>query len=554
MAQRQSEYNRKSTQEVSVFLGNLKTEGNKGGVFDSAASVDFVNTAINQNTGVAVPENLKIVFSEASQAEQAKISRALLDSAEKYKRDHGVDAPADLMEQVIHSAFSTTKHAQALMDSTASATSLQSTDALQSNRAVVAILATASEAIPFAHYLPADIKSNQAKLAILQHVTGSKFGLYADGALLDGAHSGDRYISASREDTLTNDGNGGLTGAITTIQSNDSTCDKTANAVKLLRGRSILYINGRVAAREYGAQGSGASSVSGSIVLDGVTYAIAGTINTDTGVIALTTSPALPTTHTAVMEAFVDYERDTDLTPSVITEVDTFDLFATPWRVLTRQSIDSRTQMSNELGLDPYSEGLIAINAQFSNERHYEVLRKAKRLAANNTDTYDFNWSATGDFKLRADVWHDFSSVLGSVSQTMALLTMNHGITHLYVGQKVAAQLRGLPNDIWQPSGITERAGIYRLGRLYGQYDVYYTPKVVSETTNAAEILCVGQATDVTRNPFVLGDAVAPTVIPLAVNSDLKTGAAYYARNFTAVNPHPYSSMGCALINVTNLF
>ncbi|MOA09144.1 hypothetical protein D3C78_1289540 [compost metagenome] len=66
--------------------------------------------------------------------------------------------------------------------------------------------------------------------------------------------------------------------------------------------------------------------------------------------------------------------------------------------------------------------------------------------------------------------------------------------------------------------------------------------------------MCVGRATDVTRNPFVLGDAVAPTVIPLAVNADLKTGAGFYARNFTAVNPHQASAMGCALINVTNLF
>ena len=46
--------------------------------------------------------------------------------------------------------------------------------------------------------------------------------------------------------------------------------------------------------------------------------------------------------------------------------------------------------MANELGLDPYSESVIAIQAQFANERHYDVLRKGVRLAALNTATFDF--------------------------------------------------------------------------------------------------------------------------------------------------------------------
>jgi hypothetical protein len=188
-----------------------------------------------------------------------------------------------------------------------------------------------------------------------------------------------------------------------------------------------------------------------------------------------------------------------------------------------------------------------------ANERHYEVLRKAVRLGAQNTDTFDFAWSSAGDFKVRADVWRDFGSVLHKLSQRMALLTMNHGITHLYVGEMVMAQLVSLPNDIWEPSGVVERPGIYRLGRLFGRYDVYYTPRGITETANSAQVLCIGRATDVTRNPFVLGDAVPATVMPLSMQTDMKTGAAFYARNFTEVNPHRPSAMGCALINITNL-
>ncbi len=555
---RHSVYHKRETAEVAQFVETLKNEAAKGGVFDSAAADDFVSTAINQSGSVKVPEKLKIVLDEADDKTAAMVTRAIFDGANTYERMHGAPAPADLLEQAIHLAYGTSNEARrAMLDSASSNAS--DPLSLQPNRAVVAILTTLSEAIPFAHYLPADIQSNEAKLAIMTHQAGKDYGRYTQGALMDGAFSGDTYISSSREhkcEIVLDAGNptGAITGKLTSIQTDGDTCNPAAPEVKLLRGRSLVYVNGLIAAREVSGTGTGPSVVSGQASIAGTVHQISGTVHPDTGVIALVSTPPMAATNSVVVEGFIDYERAPELTPSIVTAVDTFQLFAKPWRVTTHQTIDSRTQMANELGLDPYSEGVIGIQAQFANERHYEVLRKAKRLAKQNTDTFNFNWSNAGDFKVRADVWRDFGSVLGAASQRMAIATLNHGITHLYVGEKIAAQLSSLQNDIWEPSGIVERPGIFRLGRLFGRYDVYYTPKEVTESADAAEILCVGRATDVTRNPFVLGDAVAPTVIPLAVNADMKTGAAFYARNFTAVNPHQPSAMGCALITVTDLF
>ena len=130
---------------------------------------------------------------------------------------------------------------------------------------------------------------------------------------------------------------------------------------------------------------------------------------------------------------------------------------------------------------------------------------------------------------------------------------MDHGITHMYVGKYIAAQLLSLPSDIFQPSGISERPCIFRLGRLFGRIDVYFTPKGLTDTAAAGQVLCIGKATNVTLNPFVLGDAVPPTIVPLSVGSDLRQGAGFYARNFTAVNPHKPSAMGCAMIEITNM-
>ncbi|WP_205183564.1 hypothetical protein [Burkholderia sp. LMG 13014] len=553
------DYFKRETAEVDQFVDSLKDNATNGGTFDSAAAADFLATATSQNTGVKVPDTLQTVLDEAKGDDAAAlVTRAVLDGVSVYEAQHGTPAPADVIELALHSAYATTEAARRKFSLDSATSAHHDQISLQPNRAVVAILAALGEAIPFAHYLPADIGSNEARLAIMTHQAGNTFGSYAQGALLDGVDSGDAYISSSRVHTSMPAAAGETTpgavaGKITAIQATADTCDQNAAALKLLRGRSIVYVDGRVAAREVDSAGSGNSAVSGTINVGGTSYAIGGTINTDTGAYSLTTTPALPATVPVVVEGFIDFERAPELTPTIISAVNTFSLFAKPWRVTTHQTIDSRTQMANELGLDPYSESVIAIQAQFANERHYDVLRKGVRLAALNTATFDFGAAQAHVDSGRFGVWPELAYPLSVVSQKMAEDTMNHGVTHLYVTKRVAAQFLGLPSTLFQPSGIAPRPGIYRLGRLFGQYDVYYTPKGLNETATSAQILAVGRATDVTRNPVVLGDAVPPTVIPLAVNADLRQGAGFYARNFTAVNPHDPSARGFALINVTNM-
>lgn len=547
-------YANQKTQDVEKFVKSLQDNTVKAGIFDSAAAADFISTVSNQNTSIKIPDTLQAVLDEARGNDAPLVTRAILDGVHAYETQHGGTAPADVLEQALHLAYGTTNEARRRyhLDS---ATSLASdAGGLQPNRAVVAILSAMGEAIPFAHYLPADIGSNEAILAIMSHNAGSAYGRYAQGGLMDGSLSGDAYISSSRiNSSLPAAATGAVTGKLTTIQTAEDTCDAGAAAVKLLRGRTIVYVNGQLAAREVDSTGAGNSGMNGKISVAGVEYAIGGSINTDTGVYALTTTPALPVTVPVVVEGFIDYERAPELTPSIITAVNTYKLHAKPWRVTTTATIDSRTQMANELGLDPYSELVIAIQAQYANERHYEVLAKAKRLAANNQVEHDFQWAARSAQMSRSQIWADLGSVLGAVSQQMAIDTMNHGITHLYVGKVLAAQFMALPREIFEPSGTAERPGIFRIGRLLGRFEVYYTPKGINETSTSSQILCIGRATDVTRNPFILGDAVPPTMIPLAVGQDLRQGAGFYSRGFTSVNPHGPSSLGCALINVINL-
>lgn len=541
--------NKTSTNAAGTFFQTLKDSQGAFGTFDSAALETMAGELTSQS---GAPKDLDIVLDEAG-ADAPRVLKAILDGARIYRDRHGEEPGADVIEAAFRLAYSTTEHARKQY-SLDSATSLNSDPlALQTNRAVVSIMSAMAEAIPYAHYLPADIGSNEAKLAILTHNAGSAYGGYAAGGNMDGVLSGAQFITSSRVHTPTFS-TPTWGGKLTQLMSDANTCDQAATAVKLIRGRTLVYVNGTVVGQEATASGSGASSLAGSITIGGTQHILSGTINTDTAVIAAVFTPVLPAGYTPVVEGFIDYERG-EVAPQLISSVETFLMHAKPWRVTTSLSIDARTQMANELGLDPYGESILAIQTQFANERHYEVMAKAIRLGVSNVSAYNFNWANQGLAKTRAQIWQDFAAVLSAASQQMAVDTLNHGITHLYVGRFMAAQLATMPNTVFQPSGIVARPSIYRLGRLFGQYEVYYSPRLITEAAGGAtgQILCVGRATDVTRNPFVLGDAVAPTVIPLAVNADLRSGAGFYARNFTAVNPHGPSANGCALINVTNL-
>ena len=555
--------NSQSAIEAANFVQDLRANAvNSDGVFDSATANDFVAQAVNQNS-IKVPKGLAKVFDEAGD-ESHKITKAILDGANAYETQHGVTVPADMLEYAMHMAYGTTGEAKRAIFDSASNDHADNLS-LQPNRAVVAILSALGDAIPFAHYLPADINSNEARIAILSHQAGKQYGQYEKHGSLDGSNSGDIYLTSSRFNKSTVSGGAIPDGQLTSVQTDDETCAAAGGdivGVNLLRGRTQVYVNGQIVAREtsQNQSGTGNSSINSlgafKIYGNSTEFTLTGQINTDTGAYTLTATPDLPDGTDVVVEGFIDYDRQPALVPTIITNADVYQLYAKSFRCTTQYSLEASTQMTNELGLDPYSESLVAIQAQFGNERHYDVLRKGLRLGLGqgNVSDFNFNWAIFGEQKMRYQVALDMQAHIGIISQQMAINTMAYGVSHLYVDKYMKAVFQAMPLEVFQPSGIQDRPGIFRLGRFLGMYDVYYTPKVLDSGTNeAGQILCVGRATDVTRSPVVLGDAVPPTIVPLAVGTDLKRGAGFYARNFTEINPHKPSSMGFGVLRYTGL-
>ncbi|KVN83494.1 hypothetical protein [Burkholderia ubonensis] len=542
MSGTQSKFNLKDQDELQSFVHDTVLNVGKAGeaVFDSASAASAASAALGGESG-KTPAALSELLGIAD--DEGKIVKALFDGVRTYQNQHGMLPTGDVILSAVHQAHT-------LLDSATN--SHHDQISLAPNAPVIAILGALAEACPFAGYLPADRGSNEARLIIVTHQAGSNFGDYNQGDLMDGIAQGGSYLSSSRTINLAapNDT------ANYKFQFTAQTAGGNPNI--LLRGRSIVYVNGLVAATEVANGPSTAASVPivGQIRLAGVDYALSGTVNPGTGTISITPTPAFPNGTVVTAESFIDYEADASVTPRMQVQAQTFQLFAAPYRALYQVTPESRSQFANEVGVDAGAEAMLSVRGQYSMERHYDALKKAKMIAKfQNNRTFDYQYSVQIQQKVRAQIWQDFASVLGLASQQMAEDTADHGITHLYVTKSVAAQFRSMPQELFVSSGIVDRPGIYRVGRLFGQFEVYYSPKVVTESADGttAEILGVGRSTQTARCPIIMGDAQAPMFEQLGVTEALKSGYGFSARSFNAVNPHVMSTKGAALITVINL-
>jgi hypothetical protein len=555
-------YATKATLAVAEFLDSVQQRATAGE--GTEALLDSIHNEAETTSKIVLPEALDSLLGKmgGDKKNEKKILDGIMLGMGNFEAAHGFAPTADVVEAAIqqaHSAFDLIGPNGRLLDAVSNSANSNHSDpmSLQPNRAVVAILSMLSEAIPFAGYLPVDIGSNQSKLAVLSHIAGSAYGDYASGAIMDGVNSGMVYASSSRFVKLDVTGVAPFTSKFTqtNLAADPGYCDTAGVAIPLLRGRTVIYINGKVAARD-SFSGSGASSpISGSVRVNGIDYATSGSINITTGVLSISITGGTLVGLDVVAEGFVDYETSPGLIPLLQVKADTYDIFANPWRAMTDISMDTATQLRNELSLDGSSESIMAIRAQMSSERHYIALAKAARLGKNLTDTIDFQWTARSAQMNRAQIFQDVQARLTLVDQRMANATMDHGVTHYYVNSWLMGVFNSLPSSMFVSSGVTARPGIYRVGRLFNKYEIYYSPRVATQTDNlqTAKMIGIGRSSQVARNPILLGDAVAPTFLDLNMQSNLKRQAAVYARDFTEVNPHELSALGCCEITINNL-
>lgn len=206
----------------------------------------------------------------------------------------------------------------------------------------------------------------------------SNWGGYSEGGAIDGAFNGEPYLMANRLIGLTTSNQTSYTGTARSqyVANSRLTVEPSSAALKLTAGRTQILVNGFYAAADTrNGTISGTTSISGSTLIGVTQYAISGTVNNDTGAISVTFSPALPNNTQVVAEVVVDYERDPDKAPVFGFEVEAYSYHAAGMRAITELTIDSQSQVRNEMNLDPASNSLFSLRTQLTNEQHYHALQ-----------------------------------------------------------------------------------------------------------------------------------------------------------------------------------
>lgn len=546
--------------EVAAKVGALvgAARGNTGAMLDSlsAPAKDAVKEAVANASKLLPARMARLLDKIDGDANRAFAVTSLLDGITSFERKCGFSPSADMLDAVISQAenLADGKSDKVLPHGTTldsiSTNNASATLSHQPNRIAVAITGGLSEAIPFGAYLPSDLSSNESKLAIITSIAGSDFGAYKAGEIIDGTSGGREYTRSERVvDVVVDAARTGGTFAITSQIAGGST-------VPLLRGRTTVSVNGfPVAFEQSNNSGTPVSLISGQFTQGGKSYVINGSVNVMTGAGDLTFSQALAADIDVEVQGFIDFEAKPELAPHIGTIAQSFSLYCAPSRLIMQATPDSRSQSQSELGADRLTIAVQAARTQLANERYIAALRKVRKLAKNTSRTYDFNAAEQLQLKTRSDALRDLGSFIAAVDQDVANQTMEFGLSFMYVGAIGMSQFLAMESGAdFVPSGLPSKPGIWRVGRYKNKYDVYYSPYVVEETDTDIEILCIGRSPQVARNPIVFSDAVSPTLIPLAVNSDLKTGAALFSRQLTEVNPHKQSALGCALITVKNVY
>jgi hypothetical protein len=510
---------------------------------------------------VGVPTMVSEFLGKFDERTHHALLDAVITGARTFEREHGRPVDPVMYSLALDRVLMSGQDPRALLDKgfrLDNATNLAHDQfSLQPAMAISAIMGLFSDVHPQAAYLPTDTSSNEARLLITTHHAEDNWGDYASGSSLNGTASGGSYFIGQRVLDLGNAGGAAFPAFTVTARNNVAYNAVTNPGVPVLRGRSMVRVNGLPCAYEATTtaySGTGANTFSGSVTIAAVSYAITGTINTDTGAGTLTFAPALPAGNRVQFVAYVNYEKAPALAPSVGMNVELYKLYAHASRGNTIVTIDASTQIAQEAGLDARGQMLMALRSQFAAERFYLLHNALKSIAETRTYTWDFDYTTQIAQKDLSQIWKNLCPVIEQASQSIAESTMDHGADTVFMTGKLAFQAAGLPRDVFEPSGISNRPGPFRLGKFMGKYDFWYMPRGLTETGGVtSEMLVSGRGSSVARNPVVMGDAVPPMVIPVAVNSDMNAGDAFYTRSFAEVNPHTVSANAAVKINVINM-
>lgn len=519
---------------------------------ENIESVELTLDSVNDFTDKL---NATKVAGEQS-AGMSAIYQAVLDGALDYQRSHGALPDASVIAAALNQA-------DVVMDDVVSASGDSkghSVNAFTPMEPIIAIRSMIATTIPFAFNITPERSTGEGSVVIVSHKAATKTGAYTVGGSLNGMSGGYTYISPERAHSLATSDQTTYKGKITLVQTDFDKCDQSAAVVPLYPNSTRILVNGLLASTTAGTGDAETSSVI--VELGGRQYILSTTVNLSTGEVTVKSDAALPTNTdiTAVGYLNVESNEFKEHTPSVKVDGKKYPFKAQFYRANVVVTPEAAVQFAQEIGIDPAFEGTFAIRNQFAQETLFSLLHNFVKIGkAINSSSYDFAWSSQGQEKTQATIAEDLIGKIETVSKEMAKKNGSHGVSHIYVGDRLASVIASLGEKYFESSGLTARGGVYRLGRLKGvNAEVYYTPKGIateSGVANSDRMLLIGaNASNPAFNPVIMGEVSAPNIEPIgATSKDAEKGYWVTGRRIVAQNPVAQYASSVAIIDCINM-
>lgn len=444
---------------------------------------------------------------------------------------------------------------------------------------VVTIATALANSLPIVAMLPNPIGSNEVPLVYARMTAGSTMGGFTQGDFLDGdkasrAYLENRFRFAMALDTGTTYK---VTPRVHYLDYAAKTPDTGTPVAPFQGGRVVIKVNGVEVANDRSRDNTKKSGSTAMTAITGVVIAAtpvlvtSGSANLDTHLITVVFSAALPVGAIVTAHVIFDYERKDPTTKQLILHPPTVDMaleydsvLAGASRTSLEASIDSITQMQNELGVGFLPAALALVQNKFYFEQTLRLLDEAKERAENNgrTATFDMSRGVSGDL---AAGFNTTAELMGEVSKTIAAAMLDINQTtgasasafDLFVSNKGAVFFDSMNADHFDRANtnFASHTQIVRIGSLKNGVNVYHIPTstgLLTDATGASEMLLVARSAEAAKSTFV-GHMPVPPMVTTAQPSEFTTNIGVYARVAADMNPISRFADQACLIAITNM-
>lgn len=591
-----AQYVQEDKTKLKKFLSRLEQMSKPG---QEAVAFDSM-LAANPNGREAELENLPTALVKLLTAariveggKEQMVFDGIAIGIEEHKRRHGGEAPStEAVLAALNQALVFTEHAPKSNpnDRQFDSLSFSHHEALVVVPAAVQVVISMgiSNSLPLLSQLPNPTGSNEVPIVYGDAVASIRMGAMNTDDLMDGAKAGLPYLENRHMIAMNQDDSDTAKFTVTSrvgytkeVRENKTTkfvIDDSTKTAPFLGGRVTVFVKGTEVANDHNRSHPTTTGIStlqplGEVEINNKTYLVkSATANLDTHEIEVifdTEKGVAPEADDVDVEVIFDYERkDADgnqilREPGAEVRFLHRSIYAHPSRAKNIATIDSITQLANELNINWYGAALYIIQSKYYFEQTGRLLRRAvnRCLANEETRLVTFDAQKAGiQFTSMSEMFSNISVTLSSARTKLSeAINISIGNYDLYVSNKGAAFFSALRSDQFTPTGLSfgDQSSVYRIGTLNNGANIYYVPASMGvfnedELTNGAMALMAPRPVSPSKAQFVGHVAVPPMVLAHDISAFEKS-VGVYSRQAADLNPLPRYADQCMVIQLINL-